>query len=218
MLEISSQKGSSLIGVIFALGILGLVVSIVSKSQTNLLSSRSIVKHSQAYRDIESALVHTISKNIRSRVVNGSCGGGFSNLIGQTYMPIGSGGQAALRFVSSLDTSSWPANTPREHKMIAEQNCRQPYANSSGKMYFCIELNTSQDLSRGDSFFNFDYAFAEVAVVLTDAHTNQMVGCNAFAEAPATTIPNIYYSLYYSRPLLSENRFYNQYGMALGID
>lgn len=212
----NSEKGASFISVLVGLGLLGIGIVAVSRAMTSISATRALAAKSQASQGIENAMMNALAKKIRKGVKDANCGSGLAGVVGTQTISSEEAGTVRYQYSSKINTASWPASPPQNH-VAARNNCERPYVDTQGKMYFCLEFSLNAT-GASDSFFDARYAFAEVAVVLTDIHTNTKVSCDFFAKNPTTSMTRIYYSLYYAKPLAGQDKFFKKNGMLFGVE
>jgi len=205
----TDQRGESMISVIIALGILGIVIASASAAFNNIYAERRQIQASSAHRDVEDALVQQATKAIR-QYVSSSC----TPAARTANIPtIGIAGLGNLNLTRNAQAQVPLTGVHMDHFNTAARRCANNSADMKSspaysRIYACYQIALSPSFianSDKNSFASNKGAFIEVLGTLKDFRTDSPIKCSQFNAADSAHSLEVYYSIHW---ILNNNKGY----------
>jgi len=205
----TDQRGESMISVIIALGILGIVIASASAAFNNIYAERRQIQASSAHRDVEDALVQQATKAIR-QYVSSSCTQAARTANIQT---IGIAGLGNLNLTQNVQSQVTLTGVNMNRFNTAARRCTNNSADMKSspaysRIYACYQIALSPSFTANsdkNSFASNKGAFIEVLGTLKDFRTDSPINCAQFNAADSAHSLEVYYSIHW---ILNNNKGY----------
>lgn len=180
-----SNSGASIIYVVIAAAILGLTITMVTKSTGTMFKARKQATARTAYQAIDGAMESQFSKYMKEYLKRSS-----TKLVSEE-INIGEG--AKMKFSQSNNIFG---KVPRSSKGVLRKLndslavCRRPCVGiGCSTMQFCMEINTSGDDSENRSSLDFaDKIFVEYKATLIRATDLRPINFGLFDSNPSSIV------------------------------
>ncbi len=183
----SEEAAFTLVGVMFALGIISLIAVAAMRFSEYEVAARRQIRSIETVRNMEGAVSQAILRQINQNL-NATAGclnlnSSFNNL------PLENA--ATLRATRAI---TLPTHAPQFMRDAANR-CRRPrlpgnLSNSNeNKIYFCVSFKRDLDSPIG-TFLNAEIAFAEVYFEMIDLHRGTPLSCNSYVATRSSSEQN----------------------------
>lgn len=201
----SGESGFTIIQLLVALGLLGLVIAGYARWKSHQFYAGKILKMNIKIDDVVDSIIGDISLRIsdKAKGLNSACSSkSFNDLFAS--IQIGPDSSDVMRSTGEFRKTNLKSGA-RKYNYIkdAVERCRKSNrkvptnfnSSSQNSLYVCFQRKTNSD-SQGDSFLDVRYSLVEVRIEMVDVNTGNPVSCNTYRSGPPSGA-KVYYSIYW---------------------
>ena len=203
--ELSSNKGSGMVGVLVLIFIMAMSVTFYQNS--SLFSSKHAkrLKASQSYLEIDKLIVQSIHQAINTHITD-KC----LSLSKVKNVKLGT-----LSTLEAKKSPSLPKNVSPNIK-IAHKRCTKQIVNKP-QFHLCYSFNTPPNIKKSlpkTSFLSSEHAFLEITTEIKDLHNGKLKNCGDYDNGDNDSVAMyLYYSLFWSEKIDKKSKGDNKYQM-----
>ncbi len=215
--QLMNRSGMSLVELIIAAGIAGILITFVAKVSSAVMKGKVKSDVSTSFILVENAITQAIARKMSSMAGDSTSlarcnGGGIATFINNFNTP--SNILPGVGKITGSIAINYPAN-PRQDVKDAIDRCKTvivPAAaadingeNQPGAYYFCVQLERGGEAATSNTaFFDSEAAFAEIRINLVNTsdalavHSGPFLTCTNFRTNPSAGVV-VYYKTYWRK-------------------
>lgn len=220
-----ADAGFSLVQVLVAIAVMGLVISLYFQARTQTQKARKSIEATRSVTDINEAFTAELSSIIRT--INSTSPGCLDLAAQLTARPLAkASGTSQLNYTQTVNATPFISSQfPQAERnrlleaiqsspLLAEpiQRCRRtvlpnnPSSTAQNDFFLCMSIKQDTD-APPQSFLGAPFAFAEVGWKLINLQTNQPMSCLDFEQAGKAAGAQVFYSLSWAVPMGDQYNF-----------